>query len=185
LLASDAQMFLDDGTRDGRYLIFGNLVAGRTREEWAVPLLGDRKPFAVIRGPAFVQGAWVSPDGKWIAYASDESGKLEIYVQRFPSGGGRWQISTEGGIEPSWRPDGKELFYLHLNKLMAVDVNGGIDRFELGTPHLLFEAPFGNTLRNAYAIAPDGKRFLVNTRVENNDSLPMTVVLNWQATAKR
>jgi Tol biopolymer transport system component/DNA-binding winged helix-turn-helix (wHTH) protein len=185
VLTSDAQMFVDDATRDGQYLIFGNLVAGRNREEWAFPLLGDHKPFAVLRGPGFVQGAWVSPDGKWIAYASDESGRQEIYVQSFPPTGGRWQISTDGGTEPSWSPDGKELFYLHLNSLIAVDINRGIDRFESGTPHLLFEAPFGNTLRNAYAITPDGKKFLVNTRVQSIDSLPMTVVLNWPAAERR
>ncbi len=185
VLTSDAQMFVDDRTRDGRYLIFGSLSPGQTREEWAFPLLGDHKPFAVLRGPGFVQGAWVSPNERWIAYASDESGRLEIYVQSFPRAGGRWQISTEGGIEPSWSPSGKELFYLHLNKLMAVDVTGGTDQFESGTPHVLFEAAFGNTLRNAYAIAPDGKRFLVNARVENTDSLPMTVVLNWHSGVKR
>ena len=185
VLASNDEKPLDDWTRDGRYLIFGNVVAGKTREEWALPLFGDRKPFAVIPGPSTVQGAQVSPDGKWIAYASDESGRQEIYVQNFPPTGGKWQISTDGGIEPIWNPSGKELFYLHINSLMAVDVKTGIDRFEPGVPHLLFEAPFENTLRNAYAVTPDGKKFLVNTRVATTDRLPMTVVLNWPAAARR
>ncbi len=185
VLSSNAEKLLDDWTRDGRYLIFGNLAPGGTREEWALPLFGDRKPFAVISGPRTIQGAQVSADGKWIAYASDESGRQEIYVQNFPPTGGRWQISTDGGIEPMWNPNGKELFYLHINSLMAVDVKAGIDRFEPGAPHLLFEAPIGNLMRNAYAVAPDGKRFLINTRVETTDRLPMTVVLNWPAAAKR
>ncbi len=183
VLGSADEKALDDWTRDGGYLIFGNLAPEKTREEWALPLFGDRKPFAVIPGPGTVQGAQVSPDGKWIAYASDASGRQEIYVQKFPPAGGRWQISTEGGIEPIWNPNGKELFFLHVNSIMAVDVRTGIDRFEPGAPHLLFDAPFGNTLRNAYSVTPDGKKSLVNTRIETNDRLPVTVVLNWQSAA--
>jgi eukaryotic-like serine/threonine-protein kinase len=182
---SNDQKPLDDWTHDGRYLIYGNLAPGMTREEWAKPLFGDRKPFAVIPGPGTIQGAQVSHDGKWIAYASDESGRQEIYVQSFPPTGGKWQISTDGGIEPMWNANGKELFYLHVNSLMAVDVRTGIDRFEPDAPHLLFEAPIGNLMRNAYAVTPDGKRFLVNTHVETTDRLPMTVVLNWPAAARR
>ena len=185
VLASDTEKALDDWTHDGRYLIYGDIAAGMTREEWALPLFGDRKPLAVIAGPNTVQGAQVSPDGKWIAYASDELGRQEIYVQKFPPAGGRWQISTDGGIQPTWNPNGKELFFLHVNSIMAVDVTTGIDRFDPGSPHLLFEAPIGNLLRNAYAVMPDGKKFVVNTHVETTDRLPMSVVLNWPAAIKR
>ena len=150
-----------------------------------MPLFGDRKPFAVIAGPGFMTESRVSPNGKWIAYNSNESGGAEIYVQNFPPAGGRWQISTEGGSDPSWNLNGKELFYLSGDRLMAVDVKTDTDRFEPGTPHLLFEAPIGNTLRNAYVVAPDGQKFLVNTRVQTTNSLPMTVVLNWPAEVKR
>jgi hypothetical protein len=80
---------------------------------------------------------------------------------------------------------GKELFYLHVTKLMAVDVKTETGQFEQAAPHVLFEAPFGNMLRHAYAVAPDGQRFLVNTRLENTYRLPMTVVLNWPAAGKR
>jgi eukaryotic-like serine/threonine-protein kinase len=139
----------------------------------------------VISGPAIVQAAHLSPDGKWIAYASDESGAQEIYVQNFPPSGGKWQISTDGGFEPSWSPSGKEIFYLHLTKLMAVAVKTGTDRFEQGAPRVLFDAPFGNMLKNAYAVAPGGQKFLVNTRFEGTDNLPMTVVLNWPAALNR
>jgi eukaryotic-like serine/threonine-protein kinase len=100
VLESNTESLLDDWTHNGRYLIFGNIATGMVREEWALPLFGNRKPFAVIRGPATVQGAQVSPNGKWIAYASDESGKQEIYVENFPAVGGKWQVSTDGGIEP-------------------------------------------------------------------------------------
>jgi hypothetical protein len=112
-------------------------------------------------------------------------GRQEIYVENFPPVGGKWQVSTDGGIEPSWSPNGKELFYLHLTRLMAVDVKTETDRFDPGTPRVLFDAPFGNTLRNAYAISPDGQRFLVNARIENTEILPITVILNWPAAAGR
>jgi eukaryotic-like serine/threonine-protein kinase len=123
--------------------------------------------------------------GKWIAYASDESGKQEIYVENFPPAGGKWQVSTDGGIEPSWSPNGKELFYLHLTRLMAVDVRTETDRFDQRTPHVLFDAPFGNIRRNAYVVSPDGRRFLVNARIESAEILPMTVILNWPAAVRR
>ncbi len=181
VLASNVQKPVDDWTHDGRYVIFGNVGEGAKRQEWALPLFGERKPLSVIAGNYTVQGAQASPNGKWIAYSADESGTQEIYVQSFPPTGGRWQISTDGGIEPSWNTNGKELFYLHGTKLMSVEVKTEGDRFEQGTPRVLFEAPFGNMLRNAYAVAPDGQRFLVNARFEGTDSLPMTVVLNWPA----
>ena len=181
VLESDADKSLEDWTRDGRYLIFNHVLPGQKREIWAMPLFGDRKPFAVITGPGTLVEGHVSPNGKWIAYNSNESGKAEIYVQNFPPAGGRWQVSTEGGSEPSWNPNGKELFYLNGDKLMAVDVKTETDRFDAGTPRLLFEAPVGNTLRNAYVVAPDGQRFLVNLRFQNTNVLPMIVVLNWPA----
>jgi eukaryotic-like serine/threonine-protein kinase len=187
VLESDADASLEDWTHDGRFLSFNRLfpIPGNRREVWALPLFGDRKPFAVIAGQGVARESHFSPDGKWIAYASDESGRAEVYVQNFPPAGGRWQVSTDGGNDPSWNPNGKELFYLHFNKLMAVDIRTGIDRFAQGTPHLLFEAPFGNAGRNVYAVARDGQKFLVNARFDSSDSLPMTVVLNWPASLKR
>jgi serine/threonine protein kinase/Tol biopolymer transport system component len=186
LLQTDAQNSVEDWARDGRYLSFNRVFPGlETRMEvWALPLFGERKPFAVIAGQGEARESRFSPDGKWIAYVSDESGKNEVYVQNFPPAGGKWQISTDGGREPSWNPNGKELFYLHLNQLMAVDVKTGMDRFDPATPHLLFEAPFGNMLRNAYDVAPDGQKFLVNARFENTVSPSMAIVLNWPAAIK-
>ena len=181
VFASDGEKSVDDWTHDGRYVVYGAYATGLKREEWALPLSGNRKPFPVVQRLGFVWEAQVSPNGKWIAYDSDESGKREIYVQDFPSGGGRWQVSTDGGDEPEWNPNGKELFYLHGPKLMAVDVRTDTGRFEQGAPHALFEVSFGNLQRNAYAVAPDGQRFLVNTRFQSTDRLPMTVVLNWPA----
>ena len=187
LLASDVDNSVEDWTQDGKYIIFNHQVGGAraNREIWAMPLFGDRKPFAVISGPGRMIEGHVSPNGKWIAYNSNESGTSEIYVQNFPPAGGRWQISTEGGAEPSWNPNGKELFYLRGDKLMAVDVKTETGRFEPGTPRVLFEAPVGNALRNVYVVSPDGQKFLVNTRYQATNVLPMTLVLNWPPGMKR
>jgi serine/threonine-protein kinase len=150
-----------------------------------MPLFGDRKPFSVISGPGRPVEGHVSPNGKWISYTSTESGTPEIYVQGFPLTTGKWQVSIGGGFESSWNANGKELFYLQGNRLMAVDVNTYSDRFDKGTPRILFDAPFANPLRNAYLVSPDGQKFLVNARIETKDTLPMTLVLNWPATLKR
>jgi len=185
VLESAADKSLEDWTRDGRYLVFNSLVPGARREIWAMPLAGDRKPFAIITGQGVIVEGHVSPNGKWIAYNSNESGQTEIYVQNFPPAGGRWQISTDGGSQPTWNANGKELFYLSNSKLMSVDVKTDGASFEAGTPRFLFEVPFGNLLRNAYAVSPDGQKFLVNTRVQTAGALPMTVVLNWPTDLKR
>jgi hypothetical protein len=150
-----------------------------------MPLSGGRKPSATIAGPGIVAEGHVSPNGKWIAYGSSESGAPEVYVQNFPPAGGRWQISTEGGNEPQWNSNGKELFYRNGSKLMAVDVKTDTDRFEPGTPRLLFEAPLAVHNRNAYVVTPDGQKFLVIARAQSTDILPMTMVLNWPAEVRR
>ena len=127
-----------------------------------------------------------APDGKWFAYTSNESGRSEVYVQSFPPSGGKWQVSTGGGAQPHWRRDGKELFYVAADrKLMAVDVKFG-STFETSAPKALFqtqvvryEAP------NRYVVIGDGRRFLVNSPVEEVSQTPITVVLNWNAALKR
>lgn len=185
LLESDQQKNCEDWTRDGRFVIY-NLQTGSTgREIWALPLVGDRKAFKVISSPGNPVEAHVSPDGKWISYTSTELGAAEIYVQDFPPTGGKWQVSSGSGSESSWSPNGKELFYLQGDRLVAVDVNTQSGRFERnGAPKVLVEAPFANPLRNAYVVSPDGQKFLVNTRVETKSALPMTLILNWPAALK-
>jgi serine/threonine-protein kinase len=165
-------------------LIYNQQTGNKPREIWALPLLGDRKPFSVISGQGVTEGH-VSPNGKWISYTSSESGTPEIYVQDFPPTGGKWRVSIGGGVESSWNANGKELFHLQGNRLMEVDVNTDSDRFDKGTPRILFDAPLANPLRNAYLVSPDGQKFLVNARIETKDALPMRLVLNWPATLKR
>jgi Tol biopolymer transport system component len=124
----------------------------------------------------------ISPDGKWVAYASDESGVWEIYVTSFPGAAGKWQVSRGGGSEPRWRGDGKEVFYIAPSgMLMAVPVNGeGI--FATGTPTTLFQvhgrAPISSTDVFTYDVAKDGNRFLVNRYVKPGHVPPLTILLN-------
>jgi hypothetical protein len=130
-----------------------------------------------------------SPDGPFEAYVSRESGQNEIYVRSFPDGDGRWQVSKDGGVDPRWRRDGKELFYLQGTKVMAVEISSS-PTFQPGTPKELFEAPFaqaGDWSRNsAYDVSPDGKRFLATVpAAQNLSDTPITVVLNWQAGLKK
>jgi serine/threonine-protein kinase len=183
LLESGLDKNCEDWTRDGQYVIYNQQTPNKPREIWALPLFGDRKPFSVISESGVVEGH-VSPNGKWISYTSSESGTLEIYVQDFPPTGGKWQVSIGGGFESSWNANGKELFYMQGNRLIAVDVNTESDRFDRGTPRILFDAPIANPLRNAYLATTDGQRFLINARIETKDTLPMMLVLNWPAALK-
>jgi serine/threonine protein kinase/Tol biopolymer transport system component len=178
---------------DGRFLLYAaiNLKTG-VDDLWALPLAGERKPFPVLQTP-FQEGAGqFSPDGRWVAYESNESGQVAIYVRPFPGPGGQWQVSSAGGSQPRWRPDGSELFYVAPDgRLMAVPIARGADRqtLEAGAPAPLFPARLasgGNIYIGAgnskpqYAVAPDG-RFLMNVAVEGATAPPITVVLNWQA----
>jgi hypothetical protein len=127
---------------------------------------------------------------RWIAYSSFETGARQVYVRSFTGvlsgSGGKWQISTGGGSEPTWRRDGsKELFYLNGNKLMAVEVNGDGDSFRAGIPKQLFEMRLTPELRrNRYVVTSDGKRFLMNALVEEQQGTRFRVVLNWPGLLK-
>jgi Tol biopolymer transport system component len=123
-----------------------------------------------------------SPDGRWLAYISNETGRHETYVQRYPGPGGKWQISTEGGTEPVWNPNGRELFYRSRDKMMAVDI-ATQPGFTAGKPRMLFEGPYvptPATLSN-YDVSPDGQRFLMLKPTEQAQAAPtqINVVLNW------
>jgi hypothetical protein len=132
----------------------------------------------------------LSPDGRWLAYASDESGRRQIYVQPYPGPGGKWQISTDGGNEPQWSRNGKELFYRSGNKMMAVDIATQTG-FAAAKPRQLFEGRYMVTstgwARPNYDVSPDGQRFLMLKPVEPEQA-PVTqinVVLNWSEELKR
>jgi len=187
LLKSPNNKDVLDWSPDGKFILFLDASPKTNWDLWLLPVEGDGKPVPLLQTPFPEFDGQFSPDGRWIAYASDESGKWEVYVQSFPLSGAKWQISTSGGFEPKWRRDGKELFYLSLEgKITAVDVNAGSSKFEAGAPRGLFPirtTEFGAD-RNHYAVSADGQRFLVNT-LEEGASAPITVVLNWTADLKR
>jgi eukaryotic-like serine/threonine-protein kinase len=195
----DQNILADDWSLDGRFIIYNQATNGLSgkaagkngpsRDLWILPLDGDRKPYPFLQTEFNETHARFSPDSKWVAYISDETGRAEVYVQSFPASGGKWQISTGGGDQPQWRRDGKELFYLSPDrKLMAVQVKTG-ETFENGAPVPLFQTkvfpPVSTGARNNYVVAADGQRFLVNNVVEENASHPITVVLNWTAQLKK
>jgi Tol biopolymer transport system component len=123
-----------------------------------------------------------SPNGRWIAFATTETGQGNVFVQQFPGPGERHQVSTEGGGRPIWRADGKELFYLASNgSLMAVPIDL-TNQFESRTQHALFRAGASQfSTGQVYAVTKDGQRFLVNGRPQQSNSTPLTVVVNWKA----
>jgi hypothetical protein len=123
-----------------------------------LPLAGPREPRLLVSGPFANFGASVSPDGRWLAYASDESGLLVVYVRPFPEGEGRYQVSPGFGTEPRWSRDGRELFYRSGNVLYAVTIEPGT-KFKAGRPQRLFDRVATGALVSTYGLAPDGTRF--------------------------
>ena len=180
---------IDDGTdwsADDKNLLFGVVGDKSLGDIWVLPLDGSAKARPVLQSEFAEFHGRLSPDAHWIAYASIESGRPEVYVQSFPPAGGKWQVSTDGGAQPRWRRDGKELYFMSPDrKIMAVDVKLGTT-FEMGTPKALFQTRVTNfTSPNRYDVTADGQRFLVNSSVEENSRNPIVVILNWAAGIKK
>jgi serine/threonine protein kinase/Tol biopolymer transport system component len=172
---------------DGRFVAYTNTdTKGNSKQDlWILPLFGDRKPFPFLQTQFNEFGAQFAPDGHWIAYISDESNNSQIYIAPFPGPGGKWQVSRNGGTEPRWRGDGKELFFLAPdNKMMAVTVNAKESSLELGNAQPLFDARPATTVGTHYDVTRDGKRFLIDMAGEGS-SAPITLVVNWTADLKR
>jgi serine/threonine protein kinase len=174
---SGGNKFPMDWSRDGRYIIEGAFDSKTLNDVWVLPLFGDKKPFPYLQTAFDERWAKLSPNGKWLAYASDETKRYEIYIQTFPTPGGKWQVSTNGGRLPVWSRDGGELFFVDPEgELMAVDIKRG-DKFAAGVPKRLFDTHFKGRY-GQFDVSKEG-RFLIPAVVEQPDNVPMTVVVNW------
>jgi hypothetical protein len=184
LLKTDRDKFPTDWSRDGQYILYTE--ASSPRQVWALPMKGDRKPIPVLNTSANENSARFSPDGHWVAYSSYETGAPRVYVQTFPPGGGKWQVSVSGtAYDPRWRGDGRELFYTDPTGVWSVDVTTTTPTtFTKGVPRKLFDTTglAGNPLITRYDVTADGQRLLLN--VANRPPRAIRVVLNWATPSK-
>ncbi len=207
LVESDEFKYATSWSADGSYLLYGSNPLG-SNDLWVVPTAGDRTPSVFLKTPFRETWGVFSPDGRWVAYQSNESGRMEIYVRSFvpPSaqasadkpgaagpmtgaGAGQWQVSTAGGVHATWRPDGTELYYLNpAGGMMAVPITVTGSTLEPGAPVLLFPTRIvggggDNQQMQQYDVAPDG-RFLINMELDSA-AAPITLIQNWQPEAKK
>ncbi len=199
LLASDQAKVPSSWSPDGRFLLYTSGDPQTSQDLWVLRMVGDRTPSVFLKTPFRESNAALSPDGRWVAYQSNESGQAEIYVRPFappgaagtPAGaaGGQWQVSTAGGVYPVWRPDGKELYYVNpAGAMMAAPVAVSAATLEPGAPAVLFPTRiYGGGVDaqqgRQYHVAPNGT-FLINT-VVYNVSTPLTLLQNWNPEAKK
>jgi Tol biopolymer transport system component len=175
-----------DWSGDGRYVALSRFGA----TSWDVSMLpqfGERKPYDLLATPFRERDARFSPDGRWLAYSSNESGRSEVYVTSFPGPGGKWQVSTGGGEQPYWRSDGREIFYRSLDQgIMAVPIQAGAAP-DVGTPVELFKTVLegGGFVRNRWMPAADGQRFLLDVPSGAPTGARFAIVTNWAEELKR
>ena len=189
LVTSDSRKSANDWSADGKFLLYQELNPKTGFDLWVFPLAGEQRRVPFLQTQFDERQGRFSPDGRWIAYASNETGTWQVYVRSFPVSGGKFQVSTNGGSQPQWRRDGRELFYISVDrKLMAVEVSGSGPTFDVGAPNELFVLHIQSIglpgPRNIYAAAKDGQRFLVTSLVGDPTASPTTVVLNWTADLK-
>jgi Tol biopolymer transport system component len=195
LLRSSEDKHSDSWSHDGRFLLY-TVINAKTKDDlWVLPLEGDKKPFPFLETEFNERYGQFSPDGRWVAYSSDESGRDEIYVRPFSSASGetassaagKWLISNGGGSHPIWRRDGRELYYIAANRdLMAVEVTTN-PTFQAGIPKVLFQAPplVSGPSYSQSDVTADGKRFLLTAPAAQFAQAPFTVITNWQAALKK
>ncbi|HEX7296457.1 MAG TPA: hypothetical protein VF251_11925, partial [Pyrinomonadaceae bacterium] len=185
LLVADAEDIPTSWSKDGQYILITRWMNGRA-SIWVLRPNIDTEAKPVLQSSAFDQGTGIfSPNGRFIAYTTNESGKYEVQVQTFPPSGPKWPVSSDGGVLPLWRADGRELFYLTLDgKVMAVDVKTETN-FESGTPKELFQADIKQGAGLPYGVTPDGSRFLIKTPANKSAATPLVVISNWTARLKQ
>ena len=172
---------------DGNFLLFDRQDKSGKISVWALPMKGSHKPYPFLETQFNVQMGKFSPDGRWVAYVSNDSGKDEIYLSSFPGPGARVQVSAGGGTQPRWRKDGRELFYLSpQGKMMAAEVAAGAQDFRVGTVRELFTlSGLGAMPGYLYDVTSDGQKFLVIQDLVHTSTAPLTLVVNWDAELKK
>ncbi len=186
---SDYDKVAGDWSRDGRFIVYQSYAPNEKEPGIKLLTIGSSAPASTIPGTAAAIGPQISPDGRWMLFMSAESGRREIYVQRFPDGAAREQVSVQGGGAPRWGPDGNELFFVSLDgKLMSAsfDAAGTVPRISLPQPlfpvsRVQLEEGYPGSQAENWDVAPDGKRFLMLLPVSEKDATSLTVVLNWAA----
>jgi Tol biopolymer transport system component len=179
---------VEDWSRDGRYLILRSVHPTKQFDIWVLPLSPDkpdeRKPFPYLQTEFAEWWSKLSPDGRWLAYTSDESKRSEIYVQSFPTPSNKTQVSSNGGERSVWSRDGKELYLITADgRMMAAEVKSGA-RFEVGVPKPLFSVRLARDIDSWFDVTKDG-RFLIPVQVEQTARTNMTVVVNWHTSLKK
>ena len=184
LVATRWPEFVSDWSSDGRYILYHRNDPKTGHDLWYLQRKDDNsgyEPVPFLQTPFRELAANLSPDGHFVAYVSDESGRYEVYVQRFPGGGGKQQVSSNGGGQPRWRRDGKELFYVARRTLLAVDVTT-MPNFSMGSPRELFESEgLDSPTVQYYDVSADGQRFILRELMEVDDPTVIRVVQNWFA----
>ena len=173
---------LESSSRDGRYVTFATIDAKTKGDVWAWRLSGDRSVFPVVTSPANEGHSRLSPDGRWLAYASDESGRFEIYVRSFPESDATWQVSTAGGADPQWSRDGRELYFVADDRTMMVAKVTTRPTFRIGSATPVFDTGLEvlwQDTRNHYDVAPDGRRLILLVPETDRRAAPFTVIVNW------
>jgi Tol biopolymer transport system component len=183
-----------DWSSDGHFIVYQTVTLKTKGDLWILPLERDRKPIPFQQTPFDEFDGAFSPDGKWIGYTSDETGRPEVYVQSAPGPNtelqrGKWQVSTNGGSRLRWRRDGREAYFVALDgNLMAVPLKTE-QGFAIATPKKLFHtnirSPTSSTSSPGYAVAADGRRFLMTVPLREPTPRPITIVLNWTAALRR
>jgi Tol biopolymer transport system component len=175
-----------DWSKDGRFLLYVEVDPKTTFDLWALEMEGNRQQRRpVVSTPFDERHGQFSPDGRWVAFQTNESGQFQVVVQPFPTQGGKWQVSINGGAAPRWRADGKELFFIDpAGRLMAVAVSATGSTFDVGKPVVLFQTRIvgggaANLVKQQYAVSRDG-RFLINQTVQDSATIPLTLILNWR-----
>ena len=185
LLATSNDEWPEDWSKDGRYLVYGvNSGTAGFGDIEALTLFGDRKAIQVARSPFAEDEPRFSFDGKWLAYNSNESGTPQIYVVGFPAIDQKRMLTSAGGVQPRWRQDGKELYYLAPGgAMMAVGFGSAA---ESAAPRVLFNTALDpDQSRDQFAVSPDGQRFLIQLPASNGTAMPVTVVMNWTTALKK